>query len=393
MFVDEGKDTIYVYMVPGQPGDLETLKGVLVEVLGDELPPEHGIEVVPGKYTFRQLKAWHDFMSRTVLAVPGVVFTDIDDGNNRLEVGIEDLSLARTVEPVLLAIGVPLDAVRFQQAQRIATPGYLPNEEPPLSIDEALPPATLRDMFRPLVGGLQIQVAVKGFDTLSKCTLGFVATRAKISGFVTNDHCVLDHNQLHLDSNIFYQPTMNDNYRVGKGKVDPEFFKPSENPRCPATSSFCRFSDSAFAELTGQAETPVGYIAKPQKGSEWDGKAKFRIVGLVKPVEGMTVTRVSSQSGIDTGKITNPCRNIDIRNEKGRKTGDTLLCQIDVTWDIKVAGGDSGSPVFTTNRENDDVMLLGILWSDYGVSPIDEVKITGTELGPDLLVCATGFEC
>ena len=38
-------------------------------------------------------------------------------------------------------------------------------------------PATLRDRWRPLVGGLKIQLNEEGLTTVHTCTLGFIAMR------------------------------------------------------------------------------------------------------------------------------------------------------------------------------------------------------------------------
>ena len=392
MFVDEKSDTLYLYMVPGEGGDLARLDRVITDVLGPNRPPEHKLQALAAQYTFRQLKTWHDRLSPQVLALPGAVFTDIDDSKNRLEVGIETWALAGAVETVLAALDIPREVVNLEETPPVSLPGIPADQNPLQTVDEVREGKTLRDEFRPLVGGLQIQIAVTGLASSSTCTLGFLATREKILGLVTNDHCIQEHNQRHLDLNMFYQPTIDDKYKVGNGSVDPDYFKKEQNPDCPE-NRFCRFSDSAFATLTDKATDPVGYVAKPASGLDWDGTTKFRIVGTVKPVKDMSVTRVSSQSGIDTGSVSNPCRNLNTKDSKGRDTGVTLLCQVSVGWTVKVVPGDSGSPVFTTNKENNDVMLLGLLWGDTGVSPVDQIKITGTELGPTLLVCADGLKC
>lgn len=67
-------------------------------------------------------------MDRTVLAIPGVRFTNIDERNNRLEVGVESLSLAAVVEPVLSAIGIPYNAVRFQDKQNVPAQSQQPTQ-------------------------------------------------------------------------------------------------------------------------------------------------------------------------------------------------------------------------------------------------------------------------
>jgi hypothetical protein len=327
-----------------------------------------------------------------VLAIPGADFTDISQRQNRLEIGIDSATAIPALRTALALSGIPSDAVLIEAVPVPASMGTLPDQD----LTDAEKPKTLRDEFRPLVGGLQIAVATKGISSYATCTMAFPATLDKVQGVVTNEHCIVSDDQRHLYLNVFYQPSPEDKYRIGEASVAPEYFKHAQNKDCPDNDTggrFCRFSDSSFAKLDDKIEAPVGFIAKPSSGSEWDGKAKYRIVDLVKPAEKMSVTRVSSQSGIDTGTVSNTCRNLNTKDSKGRDTGVTLLCQVVVSWSGKVVSGDSGSPVFTTTKDSDDVKLMGILWGETGVSSIDQVKITGTELGPKLLVCADGFKC
>jgi hypothetical protein len=376
MFVDEDKDTLYVYMVPGQPGDAGTLDQAITEVLGPGRPPEHHLEMLEGQYTFRQLKNWHDRMSARLLAMPGVLSTGIYDARNRLQVEVEASEVAPRVQAEVAVLGISGEAVIIQEAAA--------GEFEDSSFD--LPPATLRDRWRPLVGGLQIQDTEEGLSRAHTCTLGFIATRNRVLGFVTNSHCIF--NQEVPSDSIFYQPTVNRDNRVGLGDVDPPFFDKQQNDKCPERK-ICRFSDSAFVKLDNGVEATRGAIAQPPPGSDtWDGRATFRIVGKAMSVSRETVTRVSSQSGRSQGRIIGVCQNRGVTGV----TNVIYLCQTVVSWDREVVAGDSGSPVFTTGRDTNDVNLLGILRSSTDVSPIQNIEITD-ELGPTLLVCASGVEC
>ena len=83
-------------------------------------------------------------------------------------------------------------------------------------------------------------------------------------------------------------------------------------------------------------------------------------------------------------------------------TSIVQLCQ-DVVK-ARVAGGDSGSPVFRiTNRPSaNDVRLYGVLWGGGTLSPYGTVFVFSA-LGPrnvqrsaemgTLTTCATGFSC
>ena len=247
-------------------------------------------------------------------------------------------------------------------------------------------PATLRDRWRPLVGGLKIQLNEEGLTTVHTCTLGFIAMRDRVPGFVTNSHCIF--NQEVPSDSIVYQPTVDRDNRVGLGDVDPPFFDKQENEKCPERK-ICRYSDSAFVRLDRGVEATQGAIAQPPAGSDnWDGRATFRIVGKAISVSGTSVTRVSSQTGRIQGRIIGVCQNRGVTGV----TNVIYLCQTVVSWDREVVAGDSGAPVFTAGQEPNDVNLLGILRSTTHVSPIQNIEMT-TELGPTLQVCATGLRC
>jgi hypothetical protein len=376
MFVDEARDTLYAYMVPGQPGDNAALDQAITDVFGTARPPEHHLDVLPGRYTFRQLKNWHDRMSMQLLATPGILSTGINDAENRLRVEVQSRDLAPEVQAQLAALGVPLEAVGIDEA----APGEFA-ESPSLD-----PPMTLRDRWRPLVGGLQIQLTEEGLSRAHTCTLGFIATRDRIAGFVTNSHCIF--NQEVPSDSIVYQPRVNPDNRVGLGDRDPPFFDKKENDRCPERK-ICRYSDSAFIRLDSGVEATQGAIAQPPAGSDtWDGRATFRIVGKAMSVSGTSVTRVSSQTGRQQGRIIGVCQNRGVTGV----LNVIYLCQTVVSWDRPTAAGDSGAPVFTAGQQANDVNLLGILWSDTGVSPIQNIEMT-TELGPTLQVCVAGSRC
>ena len=83
-------------------------------------------------------------------------------------------------------------------------------EEQPISL-------FLRTRRRPLRGGLQINFG--GF----LCTLGFVAVRQGITGFVTNSHCT--NTQGGVEGTVDHQPTASGTTnRIGQGDRRPNLF-------------------------------------------------------------------------------------------------------------------------------------------------------------------------
>jgi hypothetical protein len=155
LFVDDSRDTLYAYMVPGEAGDSSTLDQAISDVLGSGRPAVHQLQLLPGRYTYQQLSDWNDLLSAQVLASATNVYIYIDDPNNRLRVGLGDLSLAPTVEAALATLGIPADAVVIEQATSDLLGIFRPDKAPTTDSDLL---ATLRDRFRPVVGGLQINI-------------------------------------------------------------------------------------------------------------------------------------------------------------------------------------------------------------------------------------------
>jgi hypothetical protein len=83
-FIDEEKDTIYVFLTDG---DLNEVVQELKRVFGEETLPQSKAQALEAKYTFLQLKQWHDRLAPHVFRIPGVTWTDVDDGENRVTVG------------------------------------------------------------------------------------------------------------------------------------------------------------------------------------------------------------------------------------------------------------------------------------------------------------------
>src|SRR5215472_15776249 len=86
MFVDESKDTLYVYMAPGERGDAASVGQAISSIFGDSRPPQHRLALLPGRYSFVQLKQWLDLMTAQMLDIPGVISVGIDNSTNRLRI-------------------------------------------------------------------------------------------------------------------------------------------------------------------------------------------------------------------------------------------------------------------------------------------------------------------
>jgi hypothetical protein len=361
MYLDQD-GTMKVYMVgqkePANDNLISSLNDVITrEIGGGQRLTNSGVEVIEGQYSFLDLHSWHQELSPVALSLPGVVFTDLDEKSNRLRIGVEDSKEAfEAVEKSLDGLSVPREAVE-------------------ISITKPIYPY-LRNFRRPLRGGLQIN-----FGNFL-CTLGFIAVRNGVNGYVTNSHCTTT--QGGVQNTVEHQPIASGTTnRVGIEIADPTYFSGSG---CPA-GRVCRRSDSSFIQVPHPSGPAVaiarGTIARPAVNSfTWNGVDIFNITSEGSAVAGQAVTKVGRTTGRTAGTVTQTCVNTNVSG-----TTITQLCQTFANYGN--AGGDSGSPVFRITSLP-SVILVGINWGGNGTtsvfSPITNIQ---QELGA-LNTCAGG---
>jgi hypothetical protein len=321
-----------------------------------------GAEVVVhrGDYEIERLIDWR-LQLRPVLAVPGVVFLDVDERANRVVVGL-DATRAKSLdrdrlERRILAAGVPRPAVVLRETAHIE------------------PWTGLQDKVRPAAGGLQI--VFSGFA----CTLGFNAYRDASFGFLIASHCTDVMGE--VEGTRFYQSLPGKGNAIGTETADPEF---STDPPCPAGKR-CRFSDTAFAKYDNPRLGGLGKIARPVSGGSESGtltlkptSARFSITGRAgAPMVGDFVHKVGRTTGWTFGTVIGTCMDVN------EDVDVTLFCQSLVQ--LGGGPGDSGSPVFTVLPGN-KARLVGLLWGGgddptlgiVGVfSPLENIE---EDLGP-----------
>ena len=295
------------------------------------------------------LAVMFDRSSADVLSLPGAVFVDHDEVNNRLVFGVENAGATRGVLNALSRIGVPASAVNVQVT------------EPIYQL------ATLRDRFRPTQGGIQIHFGQ------FLCTLGFNVSHSGGRSFITNSHCT--NKQGGTEGTQYRQPLSTvDPTVIATEAADPRYFRRGACPR----GRQCRYSDAARALYTSSVPSNRGEIARttgPNNGSvtvagtfnvtAQDNNTSSFPIGLV-------VNKVGRTTGWTQGQITNTCVNTNVSG-----TNITQLCQTFVS--AGVGGGDSGSPVFRITS-GDNVTLVGILWGgssnggSFVFSPLRQIQ-------------------
>jgi hypothetical protein len=366
MYLDEERDVLYVHSWDSTPGASHMAEQAVRAVFGDKHPGSR-IQVVLARYGFQELKQWEERMAPGVLAVRGVVETDIDDRSNRLTVGIESADEREAVEERLAELGIPGEAVNI-----VETPAVTQE-------------VSLQGRLRPTVGGLQIAFSRSGATYM--CTESLNVVRAGVAGYVTNSHCTAQ--QGGSTATPHHQPSISSTTnRIGVEWVDPAYFTGSS---CPAGRR-CRRSDSAFGRRDGGVTASQGRIARPTLFNtiSWDGTSTFRIVREADPIVGQVVTKVGRTTGRTTGTVTETCVNYNVSG-----TDITQLCQSRASY--ASAAGDSGSPVFRVvdSPATNDVALGGIHWGSGGVfSTISNIQrsVSPVELG-SMTTCASGFSC
>ncbi|HEX7168325.1 MAG TPA: hypothetical protein VF230_15200 [Acidimicrobiales bacterium] len=309
-------------------------------------------------FSFRELKRWHDAVSREALALPGAVSSDVDETSNVVRIGTTDVAGTEArVRAIAEANGVPQRAVVVEHADPV--------------VDQ------LRDRNLPVAGGVEISWIGPKEAALYQCTLGFNAIRAGVLGYVTNSHCTLK--RASVDSGVHQQP-------LGGQPIGVEIADPAHlaGGACPV-GRYCRYSDSSFHSLRVDAFYDHGRIARPPEGGiAWNGVDTFRITAEATPLAGETVTKVGRTTGRTSGAVRSTCKTFNVQS-----ANLTMLCQGQA--DYFSSSGDSGSPVVAVTS-GDDVTLKGINWGSGGVfSPIDGVQ-RDSDLGP-LTTCAAGFSC
>jgi len=344
------------------------------------------IILIKGDFNAIQLAGWRA-EANSVLEVPGIVFTDLDERHNRIKIGIAPGASREQAQALLKQKGIPAAAVLFEETQPVRFH------------------ASLRDHVRPMPGGVQLE-ADTGVFSYKICTMGFNVIRSGVSGFITNSHCTTT--QGGSENTDFHQPNdpwWTEGNKVGDETADPEYFV---GGLCPSGRR-CRFSDSAFVDYSVGRGRDIVRTTGWNNGSLTISSTNTRltIVGeLSSWVDGSELDKIGRTTGWSYGRVNGTCQNINVAD-----TNITLFCQHRVN---RIAGGthrmsdngDSGSPVFRWLGST--VMLSGILWggpddgSSFVFSPINQIE---QELGalttfnfptpqpPSGGLCTSGKKC
>ena len=369
-FIDEsGAPTVYLTDPAQRPAAEAALAGFLSSFGWGA----SDLRVRQGQYDYAQLDAWYRGSWARALAVPGAVFSDIDEGSNRLRFGGVNAAAVASIVSTLASLGVPAAAVDVQLAAPV------------------LQTASLRDKIRPPHGGLQIQFFASPVSPLvSVCTLGFNAVRDGVQSFITNSHCTNRQGGTDLRTD-YYQSTRGgaipspDNY-IGFEADDPTYAL-GDGTTCPLGRT-CRYADAARVQYGAGQTFTMGRVARAASANpgaiNGDDDPSVLVIDSVSPswritaeqavpVLGQGLNKTGRTTGWTRGTVTGTCVNINVSASE-----ITQLCQSYVG--AFVAGGDSGSPVFGTHTDG-SIFLAGILWGSSTDLVTNEVQFIFSPLG------------
>jgi hypothetical protein len=310
-------------------------------------------EVRNVEYSFRQLAAWRDLVSESVLSMDGVIYDDMDEVRNRVTIGVsrKNAGVEAAVIAQLKKLGIPLEAVYIEGAEPIV---------PRVAARTSVSAASLmgagestRGAYSTFGGGYLLYP--KG------CTATFVGDFGGTPVVATASHCSASRYALDGGPVESWIGTT-----IGTETADPS---PTSN-LCTLgfNCSPARGSDAALYALNGIMPGVRGGIAHLSVRSSALPPVTSFIVNSSQPwfyitatstwhPVGWIVDKVGVTTGWTYGNITASC--VDMRENDGF----AIRCANKVhMWS---AGGDSGSPVFALDDPSDpsniSVSLMGTL--------------------------------
>lgn len=328
VFIDAERGIVFAYVKDGDGGRkvLDTVKGKVRVVL------------LKGEYTSEQLKSWKDELSREIerdeflFSLWSGVYPDYT--TNKVAIDFEKVDngvIAKTMK-ILDKLNIPKNAVVIEKQPR--------------------PVPTSRESYiRPLIGGIKIVTPDNPY--VGRCTLGFIANRNGIRGFVTAGHCV-------DEGGSVYQPTVSSSYRVGTVVIKSSSSK----------------SDSAWIRIEGASSSFRIY-------NQYNTANHYPVFSkMYSQTVGMRVCK----GGISTGET---CGTISAVGKTVPSPIGTFVNQVEMDG-ISCTYGDSGAPVYYDPLDSWVVSwcyntygqnckdIYGVFWSCANprgyYSPIDNIE-------------------
>ena len=346
--------------------DLGRQSGLIERASVTEREPITRVE--RAQFRFRDLAIWRLRIRESIMSLPGVTTLDLDEGANRIAVGIDPSADRKRVVEHLSAMQVPLAAVT-------------------LKMDPAPETAqsSLASRIRPLTAGTRVGRYNNYFGppdwnprwtATNWCTLGTPAMYQGVQTLLVVSHCTNREGILENPAINFYTYFIGQDWDFvginGKTGWNPPT-TPGYNPfgyeqfdrAGPNCGPFwdvrpCRHAEVAVWNISGIEVIPpevpftLGRIARPQfsvPGVNPVGSTininptqPYFTIGaeVINPVQGDIVQKVGLTTGWTHGVVYQTC--VDINYTTPGNTPRRVWCYDRAN--LGAQGGDSGSPVF-----------------------------------------------
>ena len=109
-FRDTDRNIVYIYLQDASMQ--EEAERALTEEFGSDFLAGREVQVLKGDYSMDHLDAWYRTLSGAISQVPGIVYTDLDEGKNRIEIVMYPRRGGREeMEAAIATVDVPRGAV------------------------------------------------------------------------------------------------------------------------------------------------------------------------------------------------------------------------------------------------------------------------------------------
>jgi hypothetical protein len=267
-----------------------------------------------------------DFKNKvfSLASAKGVIAVSIDRENNRLDVAYNQDIDAQGVQALtarLAGSGVPMAAMSMRAAElpkRSATVG-----------------ASLRSQPLPLAGGAQFNFGTTGGTFV--CSVGVPARINGVQGFMTASHC----SERVYNLSARTRMTSPGGTFVGSETIDPT----GRSCSLPDTLG-CREADALFVSGGPANAVDFGRIMYTNFGS-LTVTGVLNVQGTLNyPSVGQTIYKTGRTTGLTRATVARVCVDTLVSDPDGTYGA---LCSVEVATGSFIAGGDSGSSVWTYN--------------------------------------------
>ena len=109
-FRDPDQNIVYIYLQDASMQ--EEAERALMEEFGSDFLAGREVQVLKGDYSMDHLDAWYRTLSGAISQVPGIVYTDLDEGKNRIEIVMYPRRGGREeMEAAIATVDVPRGAI------------------------------------------------------------------------------------------------------------------------------------------------------------------------------------------------------------------------------------------------------------------------------------------